>query len=103
MIRPSDSIFIVKQDMEKDLVRKVEINNLIEYWVFQSKDSAMIDQTGAILEGQHTGDRALRCVIVCDNSATHINKEHANHIVVSGVIFSEKDMEDYLMQTGRRI
>lgn len=103
MIRPSDAVFIIKKDFETGLVHKVDSTDIIEYWIYQSKDSAMINDKGALIEGQKTGDKSLRCIVVCENSPKHLKKDHENHIVVSGVIFAEKDMEDYLGKTGRSV
>lgn len=105
MIRPSDSIFIIKQDIETGLIKKIEINGLIEYWIYSGSNRARLNQNAELLpEDTVVSESKLDRIIVCDNAKEHVLKDLPNHYVLSGIIYTddtESDLSEYLTQTGR--
>lgn len=107
MIRPSDATIIIKKEMENGLIIPTVFKDLLEYWVYQTNKSGIINQKGEYVTPESPEleeKRILKCIVVCENDPKHIKKDHPNHIVVSGVIFKDdekKDLTEYLQTTGR--
>ena len=108
MIKPSDTIMLIKKDFDSGVIVKKEHDGLLEYWVYESASASKLGTNGLILGAtESVSETKLKYIILCENDPKHINIEHTNHLVVSGIRFSDeedsKDLTDYLTKTGRSI
>ena len=99
MIRPSNAFVIFKKDLKSGKATRKHYDNLIEYWIYRQKESDIVDSTGKKVKLEGRNNSYLHCIIVCEGS--HITKETEKGILINGVRFTEKDMENYLHKTGR--
>ena len=106
MIKPSDTFMIIKQDLEAGIIEKKIHDGMLEYWIYSSPNASKMGTHGMIVGT--TGDvteKVLKYIIMSENKPEHINCDHVNNIVVSGIRFSDDDMgqdlTDYLGKTGR--
>lgn len=94
-IRPSDAFNIVKNDIGKSVIKK-RYKDLTEWWIYREKTSRFVDARGKSLKH---GETYLYCIIVCADE--YIRQQNAQYIAIEGIKFTEEDLDDYLIKTGR--
>ena len=102
MIRGSVMGFLItKKDLESGAVEKKRHKDIIEYWVHRQKESNFIDRWGAKLKLRNKENSFLHAIIVC--SEERDVTEHDNSFLVRGIKFTDKDINEYLGKTNRRV
>jgi hypothetical protein len=108
MIKPSDTLMIIKNDLKAGIVKEVIYDGMKEYWIYSNPNAAKMNTQGQIVgKTEEIGEQKLKYIIMCENKPEHINCDHVNNIVISGIRFSNddlgQDLSDYLLKTGRSI
>lgn len=101
--RPSDTVFILKKDIENGYIKIKTQDDFMEYWIYTGPKQAYMDTNGILVEKITEGEEKLNLVVVCENDPKHIMKDAPNHYVVSGVRFDGDELVDYLSKTGRTL
>lgn len=108
MIRGTKALIIIKKEIENGLIKIVHYKDLIEYWVYESKNSGhLCAETANYTVGKVSDSEIpkLKCIIVCEDKPEHIDKDLPTHFVISkGVKFDDTDypnLTDYLCKTER--
>lgn len=94
--RYSDAFNICKNDIGKTVFKK-SFKQIYEWWIYRKADSRFLDATGKNLK---TDEDYLYCVIACGDQHG-VRQENASFIAVEGWKFTENDLKEYLLKTGR--
>ena len=101
--RPSDTVFILKKDIENGYIKIKTQDDFMEYWIYTGPKQAYMDTNGILVEKITEGEEKLNLVVVCENVPKLIMTDAPNHYVVSGVRFDGDELVDYLSKTGRTL
>lgn len=99
-VRPSKIFNIFRKDLKNGSIRKKEYKDIVEYWIYKYRESAILNPIG---EKILSGDKYLYAIIACGRS--HITSENENKLEIEGIRFKNdldgNDLDDYLKKTKR--